>query len=99
MENIEEYVELTLDCIFNQSVNLQLQAFKKGFNSVIPIEGLRSFEYHELENLVCGELMNDSDWAEDKLLQFFSPAHGFNKSNPNYQNFIKYLVELEKNKR
>ena len=77
IENVEEYIELALSAIFRDSVNLQLQSFKKGFNSILPIENLRAFEYAELESLVCGELMNEEDWQKDLLLSFFKAGHGY----------------------
>ena len=86
-----------LDMIFNQGVSLQMQAFKKGFNSILPIEGLRSFEYLELEELICGESVNPAEWNEQNLLKNFKPDHGFDSSNKHYRNFIKYLTNLDEN--
>ena len=49
----------------------------------------------ELEDLICGELMNDADWTKGKLSMFFKPDHGYDSSKESYQNFIRYLVEIE----
>jgi len=53
----------------------------------------------ELESLICGELMNEDDWSEDKLRSFFKAGHGYTSENMHYSNFIKYLKELEKDSR
>jgi len=44
LSNLQYYIDLVLDSIFNSSVGLQLRAFKRGFSSVLPIETLRIFE-------------------------------------------------------
>ena len=54
--NLQTYIDLVLDSTFNQSINLQIEAFKKGFVSIMPTKLLSIFEYKsELETLVCGE--------------------------------------------
>lgn len=32
LHNLQEYIDLVLDSTFNESVRLQIAAFKKGFN-------------------------------------------------------------------
>lgn len=54
--NLQTYIELVLDSTFNQSINLQIKAFKQGFVSIMPIELLGIFENKsDIETLVCGE--------------------------------------------
>lgn len=43
LENLQEYIDLVLHAVFHETINLQLQSFKKGFNAVLPIESLRPF--------------------------------------------------------
>jgi len=43
LHNLQEYIDLVLDSTFNESVRLQMAAFKKGFNQVMPVETLRIF--------------------------------------------------------
>lgn len=56
LDNLQQYIDLVLDSTFNESIRLQITAFKKGFNSVMPIENLKIFQSSdEIETLVCGE--------------------------------------------
>jgi len=43
LDNLQEYIDQMLDSTFNKTVSLQVNAFKKGFNAVLPIEALRTF--------------------------------------------------------
>jgi len=52
---MKEYVRTSLNCLFNDSVKLQVNAFRKGINSVFRIEALKCFLHEELEGLISGE--------------------------------------------
>ena len=55
LDNLQDYIDLSLHFIFHETVNLQIKAFKKGFSQILPIESLRPFNSEEeLENLICG---------------------------------------------
>lgn len=43
LQNLQEYIDLVMDSTFNESIRLQIQAFKKGFSLVMPIENLKIF--------------------------------------------------------
>jgi E3 ubiquitin-protein ligase TRIP12 len=43
LDNLQEYIDQMLDSTFNKTVSLQVNAFKKGFNAIFPIEALRNF--------------------------------------------------------
>lgn len=56
LENIQEYIDETITSTFSRTVNLQINAFKKGFNAVMPVEALKTFlAKDELEMLICGQ--------------------------------------------
>ena len=44
LENLQQYIDLVVDQIFNKSIRASLEAFKKGFNQVIPVELLKHFD-------------------------------------------------------
>ena len=48
LENVEEYVSVTTDFVLDQGIRRQMNAFRKGFNTVFPIERLGSFAPEEV---------------------------------------------------
>lgn len=96
VENVQEYIDLVLHSLYYECVNLQLQAFKKGFNSVLPLDSIRTFDSRgEIETMVCGSL-DDSDWKDlGKLKQAIKADHGYNMESRVYNDFLRFIVELE----
>ena len=45
---MEEYVSATVDFVLDQGIRRQMNAFRKGFNVVFPIERLGSFAPEEV---------------------------------------------------
>lgn len=43
LESAQDYVDLVLHYTFHESIKIQVQAFKKGFNSIFPISSLQPF--------------------------------------------------------
>ena len=66
LDNVQEYIDLVLHSTFYDCVNLQLSAFKKGFNSVLPLDSIRTFASKggEIEMMVCGEMMDETSWKD-----------------------------------
>jgi E3 ubiquitin-protein ligase TRIP12 len=60
MENLEEYVDLVVQQHLVTGVEVQLKAFKSGFDQVFPLSNLAVFMVDELESLLCGT--EDSKW-------------------------------------
>ena len=62
---MQEYIDLVLHSTFYECINLQLQAFKKGFNSILPLDSIRTFNTKlEVENMICGQNSDDADWKD-----------------------------------
>lgn len=76
-------MDLVLHFTFHETVKLQMQAFKKGFNAIFPIASLAPFTHSssqegELETMVCGIKCHDAEWLNrDELMQHIQPDHGF----------------------
>jgi len=101
IHNLQDYIDLVLHSTFQETVNMQLAAFKKGFNTVLPIEALRKFclESDELVTLICGSEGNNSQWTDaDFLKTVILPDRGFKQQSEEYQFFIRMLTELESQK-
>lgn len=43
MENLEEYIDTMVEFCLERGIARQMEAFKKGFSRVFPIEKLRAF--------------------------------------------------------
>ncbi|XP_033108206.1 probable E3 ubiquitin-protein ligase HERC3 [Anneissia japonica] len=76
-DNKQEYVDLYIDCIFNESVKDQYSAFAEGFLQVCGGPVLQKFHPQELKTMVVG---NDIyDWKEFERLvvyrDIFSKKH------------------------
>ena len=55
VNNLQEYIDLVMHFTFHETIKVQLSAFKKGFNSIFPIEALKPFSTStELEDMICG---------------------------------------------
>jgi len=60
LANVQDYVDLVLHCSFHESIKIQVQAFKKGFNAIFPISSMAPFLHssstdEEIETIVCGQ--------------------------------------------
>ena len=97
LDNVQEYIDLVLHCSFYECVNLQLQAFKKGFNSVLPLDSIRTFSTKgEIEDMICGQMMDENDWKDlGKLKKVIKPDHGFNTESRCYNDFLRFIIEME----
>jgi E3 ubiquitin-protein ligase TRIP12 len=97
--NAQDYVDLVLHYTFHETIKLQVQAFKKGFNSIFPISSLSPFLHassseEEIEKIVCGTRC--ANWGDtEQLKKFINPDHGLTRNSSVYQWFIKYMVELD----
>ena len=64
LENLQEYIDLVMHYLFHETIKIQVQAFRKGFNSVFPVETLNSFSTQiELEDMICGVSRNNEEWT------------------------------------
>eukprot|EP01022_Parablepharisma_sp_SALTPOND_P018813 TRINITY_DN3126_c0_g1_i1.p1 TRINITY_DN3126_c0_g1~~TRINITY_DN3126_c0_g1_i1.p1 ORF type:complete len:844 (-),score=94.00 TRINITY_DN3126_c0_g1_i1:742-3273(-) len=94
LENIAEYLDLTAHYTLYKTIVRQLTAFKEGFNLVFPIESLQFFKSTELEDLICGDKVEQ--WDVATLQENITPVHGYDKASPQYKYFLQYLASLPK---
>jgi len=71
IENCQEYVDLVLHYTFHETIKMQVQAFKKGFNAIFPIHSLQPFAHscsseEELIEMVCGIMCKDKDFQNEE---------------------------------
>ncbi|XP_064112811.1 LOW QUALITY PROTEIN: E3 ubiquitin-protein ligase Nedd-4-like [Macrobrachium nipponense] len=76
-ENKHEYIELVIKWRFVQRIHDQMEAFRDGFNDVIPISQIKIFDENELELLMCGIVSIDvKDWRANTVYKGeYHPNH------------------------
>jgi len=98
LSNLETYITMTLDFFLHSTIQLQVNSFKAGFNSVFPIQSLNYFKTHEIEILYCGDSL-DTPWNLVDLQAHVIPSYGYtNKSKP-YCDFLELLRAFNKDER
>jgi len=55
IENVEDYLNLTLEFVLERGIRKQMDAFRQGFNLVFPMEKLSSFSPMEVRTMLCGD--------------------------------------------
>ncbi|XP_050691857.1 E3 ubiquitin-protein ligase NEDD4-like isoform X4 [Eriocheir sinensis] len=76
-ENKNEYIELVINWRFVQRIHNQMEAFREGFNDVVPVSHIKIFDENELELLMCGIVSIDvKDWRNNTVYKGeYHPNH------------------------
>jgi len=95
--NRQEYVDLYVKYLLEDSVKKQFDAFMKGFKLLCDSPGFRLFRAEELELLICGSALLDFE-ALEKGTQY---DNGFSKDHPVIKNFweVVHSLEMEQKKK
>ncbi|ORY35134.1 hypothetical protein LY90DRAFT_511775 [Neocallimastix californiae] len=86
--NVEEYLKEIINFTIGKGVSKQIEAFRKGFNSVFPISNLSIFDNDELVLLFGGS--ENEDWSYENLINCIHADHGYTMDSPQ----IIYLVQV-----
>lgn len=75
--NKDKYIDLVIKWRFVERVKEQMDAFKEGFNDVVPISHIKIFDENELELLMCGIVSIDvKDWKANTVYKGeYHPNH------------------------
>ncbi|XP_078274932.1 E3 ubiquitin-protein ligase Itchy-like [Rhinoraja longicauda] len=93
-ENKEEYIGLVAEWRLSRGVEEQTQAFLEGFNEVLPLHYLQSFDAKELEVLLCGMQEIDlNDWQRNAIYR------NYTRNNKQIIWFWQILKEMDNEKR
>ncbi|CAL4162583.1 unnamed protein product, partial [Meganyctiphanes norvegica] len=76
-DNKSEYIELVIQWRFVARIHDQMEAFRGGFNDVVPISHIKLFDENELELLMCGIVSIDvKDWRANTVYKGeYHPNH------------------------
>eukprot|EP00386_Alphamonas_edax_P014600 GDKI01044791.1.p1 GENE.GDKI01044791.1~~GDKI01044791.1.p1 ORF type:complete len:295 (-),score=69.75 GDKI01044791.1:24-800(-) len=82
-------------------VQLQIQAFRKGFSCLVPVHACRFFTPNELSaRLVCGgDVQNDDHWTLSALKTAVIPSHGYTHMSKTYTHLLSVMSELTNEER
>lgn len=82
MENIEEYIDLTVEYCLERGIARQMEAFRDGFSQVFPMEKLRSFTPNEVRLMLCGD--QNPQWTREDLINYTEPKLGYTRERYKY---------------
>ena len=95
LENLEEYLRLIVEWTLVTGVQQQLESFKEGFESLLPITCLQQFYPEELERLFCGSGFHE--WDEKILNECTRCDHGYTHDSKAVKNLFEIMCEFNEN--
>nr|CAD1817569.1 unnamed protein product [Ananas comosus var. bracteatus] len=95
--NLEEYVALAVDATIRSGIYRQVEAFKSGFNEVLPVKALQIFSEDELDRLICGE--QQDTWDFPHLVDHMKFDHGYTASSSHVIYLLEIMQEFERDQR
>ncbi|VDP78324.1 unnamed protein product [Echinostoma caproni] len=90
--NMEQYVLRTLGYCLDKGIRKQMDAFRTGFELVLPLDWLALFNGRELGQLIAGDSV--AQWSREDLLAYTVPCFGFTHQSPTYQMLINVLCSF-----
>ncbi|XP_073986001.1 ubiquitin fusion-degradation 4-like isoform X6 [Rhodnius prolixus] len=97
MENIEEYIDLTVEYCLERGIARQMEAFRDGFSQVFPMEKLRSFTPNEVRLMLCGD--QNPQWTREDLINYTEPKLGYTRESAGFLRFVNVLVGMSGDER
>jgi len=91
IDNLEEYISLTVSATVKTGITRQMEAFKTGFNRVFDISSLQIFSPNELDYMLCG---HRELWEADKLVEHIKFDHGYTSKSPAVVNLLEIMGEF-----
>ncbi|CAN6470950.1 unnamed protein product [Victoria cruziana] len=96
LDSLEEYVSLVVDATVRSGIVRQVEAFKSGFNQVLPIRHLQIFTEDELDRMLCGE---QDAWVSEAFLDHVKFDHGYTSSSLPVVHFLEIIGEFKHDER
>jgi E3 ubiquitin-protein ligase TRIP12 len=89
LDNLEEYLDLITEWTLVKGVQQQIEAFKEGFESILPLSSLKIFYPEELERLFCGS--GFIKWDKKMLIECTRCDHGYTHESKAVQNLFDIM--------
>lgn len=95
LENLDEYIALLVDWTLNRGVAAQVDAFRDGFNSILPAHTLFGglFRAGELDRLVCGA--GYQKWDLKTLNECTRCDHGYTHESKAVQHLFEIMCSFD----
>ncbi|KAI0242366.1 Ubiquitin fusion degradation protein 4 [Massospora cicadina] len=92
-ENLDAFIDATLDFLTDTGVRYAITAFKEGFNELFPLQKLAIFTPREL-TAIFGN--GEEDWSAEVILSAIKAEHGYTSESPAIRRFVAVASSLEK---
>ncbi|KAK9450260.1 uncharacterized protein V1518DRAFT_372191 [Limtongia smithiae] len=96
IENVELYIERTMDALMGSGVEKQLSAFRTGFSSEFAYRALEAFLPSELVAM-CGG--SDEAWSLQTLFNNVKADHGYTMSSITIHNLLEIMADFTRDER
>ncbi|TKR61549.1 hypothetical protein L596_028645 [Steinernema carpocapsae] len=90
--NAESYLQKCRNLYLNEGIQLQVNAFRDGFNKVFSVDHLRRFTAVELQKMLCGE--TNLEWTPEDVVRHTVAANGYTKDSTSYLNLVEVMVTM-----
>ena len=88
LENLDDYIRLVVEWTLIKGVQAQIESFRDGFESILPLKSIRAFYPDEMDRFFCGSSFKQ--WDTKTLIECTRCDHGYtHDSLP-----VKYLFEV-----
>ncbi|RNA30536.1 E3 ubiquitin- ligase TRIP12-like isoform X4 [Brachionus plicatilis] len=88
LENLDDYLRLVVEWTLTKGVQAQIDSFREGFESVLPLKSLRVFYADEMDRFFCGSSLKK--WDPKSLTECTRCDHGYTHES----SAVKYLFEV-----
>ncbi|KAK6111818.1 HECT-domain (ubiquitin-transferase) family protein [Brugia pahangi] len=90
--NVVQFVKLVTHWLLVEGVRREMEAVRRGFETIIKIDDLTSFTPDEMEELFCGcsEETWKRTWNESALQSAIKPDHGYTHDSEQ----IRWLIQM-----
>jgi len=95
LENLEEYLELTVRAFLLDTIAPQLRAFMTGFAKFASLRALRVFTSHEICSLFSSSVRNYTPWRKSDLEAAIVCSHGYSIGDRQVQQLLDVLCGLD----
>jgi len=89
---LEQYIDAVVKATLHDGIELQVQAFREGFEEVLPLEVLDCFYEDEMDVLLRGV---QEPWTVQKLADCVKCNHGYTTQCRAVQWFLEIVSELQ----
>lgn len=91
-DNLDAFVDATLDLLTNSGVRYAVSAFEEGFNQLFPLRKLAIFTPRELAAMLGN---GEEDWAPEVILSAIKAEHGYTLESLAIRRFVTVASHLE----